>query len=109
MPGTKKRVALFDEDGKRIRGKKNKEAAEVALARVKLAGDDEATGAPVGNQQWLVARVCSDYLQYCERGVAGGTISKSHYGNTVSWLNDLCEYCWPRSTPACGRSASWPA
>ena len=31
MPGTKKRVALFDEDGQRIRGKENKEAAEMAL------------------------------------------------------------------------------
>ena len=92
-PGTKKRVPLFDEDGQRIRGKKNKEAAEVALARIQLTGDDETTGAPVGNQQWLVARVCSDYLQYCKRGVANGTISQSHYGNTVSWLNDLCEYC----------------
>ena len=36
MPSTKKRVALFDEDGQRIRGKRNKEAAEIALAKEKL-------------------------------------------------------------------------
>ena len=29
QPGTKKRVSLFDEDGQRIRGKANKEAAEL--------------------------------------------------------------------------------
>jgi integrase len=34
-----------------------------------------------------------EYLQYCERGLASGTISKGHRDNAVSWLNDLCEYC----------------
>ena len=43
--------------------------------------------------QWLVARVCSEYIQYCQRGVANGSISKSHHDNTVRWLNDLCSYC----------------
>ena len=33
LPGAKKRVPLFDEEGERIRGKENKEAAELALAR----------------------------------------------------------------------------
>ena len=37
VPGTKKRVPLFDEDGRRIRGKANKEAAELALAKEKLS------------------------------------------------------------------------
>ena len=49
QPGTKKRMPLVDENGNRIRGKDNKEAAQVALARVKLsqamemgqAGSDE--------------------------------------------------------------------
>ncbi|MDB4786350.1 hypothetical protein OAK47_01625 [Planctomycetaceae bacterium] len=36
-PGTKTRVPLFDQDGQRIRGQQNKEAAEVALAREKLS------------------------------------------------------------------------
>jgi len=30
MPRTKKRVALFDEQGQRIRGKENREAASIA-------------------------------------------------------------------------------
>ncbi len=31
LPGTKKRMPLFDENGERIRGKGNQEAAEMAL------------------------------------------------------------------------------
>lgn len=40
-----------------------------------------------------MAKVCSEYLQYCERGVANGTISKGHRDNAVAWLNDLCGHC----------------
>src|SRR2546421_12558583 len=36
LPGSKKRVPLFDEDGNRIRGVDNKKTAQLALARVKL-------------------------------------------------------------------------
>ncbi len=39
--GTKKRQALFNEDGKRSRRNKNKEAAQLALARIKVP--DELT------------------------------------------------------------------
>ncbi|QDU94466.1 tyrosine-type recombinase/integrase [Lignipirellula cremea] len=92
MPGSKKRVALFDEKGERIRGRENKEAAEVALAKERVAWSDDAAPGP-GSGQWLVARVCSDYIQYCEQGLAKGEISKSHRENTVRWLNDLCSYC----------------
>lgn len=67
-PGTKKRVALFDENGEPIRGKVNREAAEVALAREKLTWGEDAGGSG-GGGEWIVARVCSEYLQYCERGV----------------------------------------
>ena len=35
IPGTKKRRPLFDDNGQRIRGKANREAAETALAKVK--------------------------------------------------------------------------
>lgn len=95
LPGTKKRVALFDENGERIRGRENAEAAERALAREKLSW--EAEGAtPGGGGEWLVVRVCSEYLQYCERGVKQGTISKGHLANAASWLNDLCSYCGKR-------------
>jgi len=48
LAGAKKRVALFDEDGRRIKGLENKKAAQLALARIRLQGDwgetpDEAT------------------------------------------------------------------
>lgn len=90
-PGTKERVALFDEQGERIRGRENKLAAEVALAREKLSWASEA-GAAAGGE-WLVARVCSEYLQYCERGLLNGTISRGHRDNSSLWLNDLCGHC----------------
>lgn len=93
MPGTKKRVALFDESGERIRGKENKEAAEVALAKEKITWADDNDALTLGNGQCLVARVCSDYVQYCEKGLLKGQISKSHRDNSVRWLNDLCGYC----------------
>jgi hypothetical protein len=34
LPGTKKRIPLFDEDGSRIRGIENKKAAQLALGTV---------------------------------------------------------------------------
>ena len=93
-PGTKKRAPLFDEDGRRIRGPENKKAAQRALARVQLAGDDAAApGGPAPGEEWLVARVCSEYIQYCERGAAGGTLSRGHRDATMWVLNDLCGYC----------------
>jgi len=92
QPGTKKRVPLFDEKGERIRGKGNKEAADHALAKEKLSRDAGSDGVP-GTGEWLVIRVCSDYIQYCERGVVNGSISKSHRDNTVAWLNDLTKHC----------------
>jgi integrase len=91
-PGTKKRMPLFDENGQRIRGKENQEVAETALAKVKVANDSDSAGT-IGRERWLVAKICSEYLQYCERGVANNTISKGHRDNAVCWLNDLCGYC----------------
>ena len=70
-------MALFDEQGQRIRGKENKEAAEIALAREKLTWESEADGQP-GGGEWIVARVCSEYQQYCEQGVTSGSISQRH-------------------------------
>ena len=93
MPGTKQRMGLFDEQGQRIRGKENQDAAELALAREKLSWGGEANGSSRGGGEWIVARVCSEYLQYCERGLANDSISRSHHDNAVSWLNDLCAYC----------------
>ena len=67
--------------------------AERALAQVRVSGqmqDEEDTGT---NEEWLVARVCSEYLQYCERSLKAGNISQSHRNNSAVFLNDLCGYC----------------
>jgi len=93
LPGTKKRIGLFDQSGQRIRGPESREEAELALARLKLSGDGWPAGTEPDPANWIVARVCSEYLQYCERGLANGTISKGHRDNTVAFLNDLCKYC----------------
>jgi integrase len=85
-------MPLFDENGQRIRGKDNQEAAETALAKMKVAGESDSAGT-TGRERWLVANVCSEYLQYCERGVANKTISKGYRDSAVAWLNDLCGYC----------------
>jgi integrase len=93
MPGTKSRVALFDEAGERIRGRDSQAAAEAALNRIRLAGLAESAETLLPADQWLVANVCSEYIQYCQRGVANGAISKGHLDGTVSFLNNLCRYC----------------
>ena len=92
LPGTKRRMALFDEQGERIRGKENRQISEQSLARVKLAVVEHGDG-QIAEQEWLVARACSEYLQYCERGVTGGTVSKGHLDGAKAYLNDLCSYC----------------
>ena len=68
-------MPMFDEQGQRIRGKDNQQLAVMALARVKVADESQAADAPASREGWLVAKVCSEYLQYCQRGVANGTIS----------------------------------
>ena len=85
-------MPLFDENGQRIRGMENNEAAETALAKVKVANDSDSAGT-AGRERWRIAKVCSEYLQYCERGVANNTISKGHRDNAIAWLNDLCGCC----------------
>ena len=92
LPGTKRREPLFDDEGRRIRGQQNREAAERALAKARLA-DSQADGGVAEDRDWLVARVCSEYIQYCERGVAARTISRSHRDGAVAFLNDLCSFC----------------
>jgi integrase len=92
-PGTKKRVPLLDEDGQRIRGKDNKAAAELAMARVKLTRESLPATTPDNGRPWLVARVCSEYLEYCRRSAANRTISESHHEAASYYLNSLCEYC----------------
>jgi integrase len=84
---------LFDEQGQRIRGKEQKEIARRALARVRLSQGGLQDTLPVTPDEWIVARVCSEYLQYCKQGAANGTLSRGHRDG-VDWvLNDLCKYC----------------
>src|SRR3954453_18433859 len=56
-PGTRQRAPLFDEDGQRLRGQHNKQAAQRALARLQLAGEMQPEAAPAPGEEWLVARV----------------------------------------------------
>jgi integrase len=92
-PGTKRRVPLFDEDGKRIRGKNNDSVADLALARMKATGKWRPHVEPTREGEWTVAQVCSGYIQYCEQGLKNGTISQGHHADTLRYLNQLCEYC----------------
>jgi integrase len=97
--GTKKRVPLLDDEGRRIRGPENKQVASLALARVKLQTDwrpdpeavPEITAADP--RPWLAARVCSEYLARCERRVQSGSMVAEHQQNCARYLNDFCKYC----------------
>jgi len=92
-PGTKRRVPLCDGDGKRIRGQDNRQEADLALARLKVAGQWRPEAEPAPEDEWLVARVCSEYIAYCRGRVASGTISKGYRDEVERRLNQLCEYC----------------
>jgi hypothetical protein len=64
------------------------------MARVRLAGDGPpATDASAPAGGWLVAGVCSEYIQYCERGAAAGTLSAGHRDAAKWVLNSLCADC----------------
>jgi integrase len=89
LPNTKKRVALFDASGDRIRGLDNRDTAEQALARVRVAGMPQTTGA-AADADWIVVRVCSEYLEYCQRSAKNGSISPTHARQASDYLNDLC-------------------
>ncbi|MHC4400603.1 MAG: tyrosine-type recombinase/integrase [Planctomycetota bacterium] len=108
-PGTKRRVPLVDEDGKRIRGNDNRQAAELALARVKVAGQWRPTAEPATESEWLVAKVCSRYIEYCQRSLEADTISEGYRDEVVRYLNELAEYCGalPVSQLAKGHVQHW--
>jgi integrase len=92
-PGTKRRAALFDENGKRIRGKENRAAADLAMASLKAAGQWRPAAEPAKEDEWLVARICSEYILHCEERHKKGNVSQGHRDNTVRFLNGFCEYC----------------
>jgi integrase len=97
-PGTKRREPLRDENGKHVRGAENKQAARLALARIRLKqGLTSVSETPVvpatTTEVWSVARVCSDYLGHCERAVAAGRMHPEHRLGVIRYLNELCRYC----------------
>jgi hypothetical protein len=86
-PGTQKRIPLFDEQGDRIRGKDNKESAQLALARIKHAEELSPIVEPVAND-WTAAWVCDEYLAALHR-----TANRDWAKQVERWLNDFCGYC----------------
>ena len=86
-PGTKKRISLIDEKGERIRGLENKEAAQLALARVKLS-DELSSPAVATSNEWTVAKVCDTYLADLHQSATPLWATQ-----VENWLNDLCGYC----------------
>jgi len=92
-PGTKQRVALRDESGRSIRGAENKSTAELALARLKVDGHWKPAAEQSLVGQWLVGRVCSEFIQHCQRGVENGSLSAGYRDWVHRYLNVLCEYC----------------
>jgi hypothetical protein len=91
-PGTKRRVRLFDEDGKAIRGSENRAAADLALARVKATGRWRPVAEPAREGEWLVVEVCSKYIEYCQQGVRNGTLSAGHCDSAVRYLNKFAGF-----------------
>jgi len=55
-PGSKKQIALFGEEGQRIRGLDKKNSARLALARVRLVTELNPEPAAI-QSEWTVTRV----------------------------------------------------
>jgi integrase len=92
-PGTQRRVPLLDETGQRIRGVANRQAAELALARKKLARQWRPMPEPDVDQSCLVAQVCSQFIEDCQRRAGQGSICAEYRNEVVRCLNDLCTFC----------------
>lgn len=92
-PGTKRRVRLYDEDGRPVRGEENRKIAELALARIKVSGNWRPAVETVLAEPWVVARICSLYIDHCQQRAAVGAITKGHRDDVFRYLNDLCGYC----------------
>ena len=110
-PGTKRRVRLFDEDGKPVRGKNNRAGADLALARLKADGRWRPTVEPSRHGEWVVAEVCSKYIEYCQQGVRQGTLSAGHCDSAVRYLNTFASFggALPVSQLKRGHVKSWVA
>lgn len=94
-PGSKRRVALLDSSGRRIKGKANKQAAELALARLKAQTHWKPSPdvAAEPKQVLLVADVCSEYVQHNAARVLGKHVGAEHGDHVRRILNDFAGYC----------------
>ncbi|QDU94467.1 tyrosine-type recombinase/integrase [Lignipirellula cremea] len=92
-PGTKRRVRLYDEQGQPILGKENRQPAELALARLKAAGDWRPEVEDPSKEQWIVAKVCSCFIEHCQQRAANGNVCDEYRDEVVRLLNDFCGYC----------------
>ena len=94
-PGTKRRVALLDEQGRPIRGRDNKQAARLALARLRLREglDAPLEREPTPAKAVSVAEVCSRYILHCEQAAGVGRMHPEYAGGVRRMLNQLCRYC----------------
>lgn len=92
-PGTKRRVRLYDESGKPIRDKENRDSAELALARVKSSGNWRPDVAQANGEVWVVAKVCSSFIERCNKRSANQDLHPEYASEVSRHLNDLCEYC----------------
>ena len=92
-PGTAQRVRLLDEGDRPIRGKENRAKADLALARVKASGNWRPEPEHSGDEQWLVASVCSEYIQHCRQRVANGNFSSEFCKEVVRYLNAFSAFC----------------
>lgn len=78
-----KRTRLRDEFGRAIRGKDNREQAELAVARLKLQIPQATSSGTV-----LVARVVDVWLQHLK-----ATASPAYVYLATQTMNDFCSYC----------------
>lgn len=92
-PGTKRRVRLLDEQGRPIRGISNRQAAALALARVKVNDQWRPETDNTTTEQWLVAKICSAYLENLSHREKTGGVSEAYLIESVRYLNSFCEYC----------------
>jgi hypothetical protein len=108
-PGAKRRVRLFTEDGKPVRGRDNRAGADLALARLRAEGRLRLAVEPSRENEWLVADVCSKYIEYCQKGLRNGTLSAGHCDNAVRYLNVFCSFggALPVSQLKRGHVRSW--
>ena len=94
LPGTKRRVPLFDEDGNRIRGKENRDKARLALARVRAGRAGRAGRLPAGVRRLGGGPGVLRVPPVLRPGGGQRDASAATTGTPpCSYLNDLCRYC----------------